>query len=151
MVSFNLCGWRGSAVRLGCLPLSWLPLNQEPSSIYCSQRKSLTLPRKIRPGKKRTFLLFLLDTHFSASVSSPFLYLQLCISFAFVWIVLFFQDVQFNFCTGKKKKLACCLSASVCSAEALLNWGQSRNWLDSFTLKMAPLLEVYARWNNCTV
>lgn len=89
---------------------------------YCSQRKITHSSRKIT--KK-----FLLDTPLSTSASTLFLYPQLCISFASVCTFLYVQDVLFNFCTGKKKKLSCCLSASVCSEEVLLNWGHSRNWL----------------------
>lgn len=59
--------------------LVWLPLNQEPSSIYCSQRKLLSLSRKITQGKKKQktktfFVVVLLDTHFSASVFTLFIF-----------------------------------------------------------------------------
>lgn len=63
--------------------LTLLPLNQEPSSIYCSQRKLLTLSRKITTTNKKMFLA-LLFLDFSDGLST--LYLQLCIGFAFVRI-----------------------------------------------------------------
>lgn len=135
MVSLNLRGRRRSAVRNGRL-LTLLPLNQEPSSFCCSQRKLLTLDRKITQEKTKRFCRFFFWIPIFQRV---FLYLQLCISFAlfgFV-VVVFFLDVLFIFCTGTKKELACCLSASVCFAEALLT--QQRLTVDSFTLKKAPL------------
>lgn len=124
MVSLNLRGRRRSAVRNGRL-LTLLPLNQE-------LRKLLTLYRKITQEKTKRFCRFFLDTHFSASVYTLFSVSSIMHQLCFVWIccwILFFLDVLFNFCTGMKKKLACCLSASVCFAEALLNWGDSRDWL----------------------
>lgn len=100
--------------------LVWLPLNQEPSSIYCSQRKLLSLSRKITQGKKTkkpNKELFLLLFCWILIFQRAFL---LCLS-SIMHQLLSLLDVLFNFCTGKKKeKMACCLSASVCSAETLL-------------------------------
>lgn len=98
--------------------LVWLPLNQEPSSIYCSQRKLLSLSRKITQGKKnKKQKLFLLLFCWILIFQRAFL---LCLS-SIMHQLLSLLDVLFNFCTGKKKeKMACCLSASVCSAETLL-------------------------------
>lgn len=123
MVSLNLCGRGRSAVRNGHSQ-TLLPLNQEPSSFYCSQRKLLTLSLT-RKRKKKRFVSGFFFLHFSASVSTLFLHFQLCISFVYVWICPFSFLVQ----EQHKKNLACCLSASVCFAEALLDEGHSRDWL----------------------
>ena len=61
--------------------------------------------------------------------------LSVWISFLFHFIIFFYffrEDVLFNFCTGKKKKKkpgSLSVRLCVCSAEALLNWGNSKNWL----------------------
>lgn len=93
--------------------LVWLPLNQEPSSIYCSQRKLLSLSRKITQGEKNKtkkptknfFCCFAGYSFFSECFYS--VYLQLCISFCLCWMSCLIS-VQ-----GKKGKNGL-LSVSLC-------------------------------------
>lgn len=111
MVSLNLRGRRRSAVRNGRL-LTLLPLNQEPSSFCCSQRKLLTLDRKITQEKTKRFCRFFFWIPIFQRV---FLYLQLCISFAlfgFVVVVVFF-GFPFYFLYRNKERTGL-LSVSVC-------------------------------------
>lgn len=126
--------------------LTLLPLNQEPSSIYCSQRKLLTLSRKTTTtnNKKNVFAVAFSGFFQPVFQLCIFNYASALLLFALVVGFFFFSnDVLFNCCTGtmrreKKKQqqqLACGLSACACSAEA----ARHRRTVDSFTLKKAPL------------
>lgn len=151
MVSLNLCGRRRGAVSLR-MSQARLPLNQDASSIYCSQRKSLTVSRKITQVEQMNFcwLLFCFffcwtdfffnERFYSISLSS--IMHRLCFFFAGC-------PVWFLYRERRKDWLA------VCSAETFAKQRtRQKLTVDSFTLKKMkapPLLQVYARWNNCTV
>lgn len=99
--------------------LVWLPLNQEPSSIYCSQRKLLSLSRKITQGEKKQnkktnkelFLLFCWILIFQR----VFL---LCLS-SIMHQLLSLLDVLFNFCTGEKRKKWLAVCQPLCALQRL--------------------------------
>lgn len=145
MVSLNVRGWRRSAVKLGCL-LARLPLNQEPSSIYCSQRKSLTLLQENNTRKKKNFfccfcwILIFQRVFLPVSLSSIMHQLCLCLYFSLFCFsssrMSCFISVQ-----ERRKKKTGLLSDSLC----VLCRGfielrtQQKLTVDSFTLKKAPL------------
>lgn len=150
MVSLNLRGWRKCSVRLGCLLICSLETRKHLLSAALSEQLLTPSPEK-NTRKKWTFLLlFLLDAHFSVSVSTMFLYLQLCISFANVCTFIlcgrasFLISVQVEL---KKKRLA----VSLCVLCRCSNELRTQKTLSEDSLKKAPWLQVHARWNNCTV
>lgn len=87
---------------------TWLPLNQEPSSIYCSQRKSLTLSRK---KKKKNFfvVVFAQIVIFSSKRCSFFNYASALLLFVFFCRMSCLISVQ----ERRKKKLLLCASLCV--------------------------------------
>lgn len=140
MVSLHLCGRGRRAVRNG-RSQTLLPLNQEPSSFYCTQRKLLTLSLTRKKKRKKKVLVIFFWIPIFQRVFLPcfciFNYASASLMFGFVLFNFLYRD---NAKKKKKKKLGL-LSVGICvlCRGFIGQRTQQRLTVDSFTLKKAPL------------
>lgn len=152
MVSINLCGRRRRSV-MNRRSLTSLPLNQEPSLIYCSQRSLLVHSRKITQEKNIHFVFsgysFFTECFYSFNYASALLLFRFVLGFFFflnLWRISCFISVQ-----EQRRENTCCLSESVlCSSFIEPRMQQGLTGMLYFE-KGSPVLHFNARWNNCTV
>ncbi len=132
MVSLNLRGWRRSTVMRVCL-LAWLPLNQEPSSIYCSQRKMINLSRKITQGIKNIFVVvfcwILVFQRVFVSRFSIFNYASALLLFGIFLFYFGGCPVWFLYRKEEKKGFLCVSLCVLCRGFIQLKVQQKRLWI----------------------
>lgn len=118
MVSLHLCGRGRRAVRNG-RSQTLLPLNQEPSSFYCTQRKLLTLSLTRKKKRKKKVLVIFFWIPIFQRVFLPcfciFNYASASLMFGFVLFNFLYRDNA----KKKKKKTWLAVCRHLCALQRL--------------------------------